>query len=740
MLRLIVFGIIFSYYINTNAQVLSGFVYNQKNNPLEGVSIYFLNTNTGTTTEEDGSFVLYRAINQDTLLLFYPGIVTDTFILSKSQNFVKLILTEGITLNEVTISQNRSANHFSLLNPVNIETLNSSEFRKAACCSLAESFQTSNAVDLSFTSVVTGNREIQFLGLRGLYTQQLVENRPVFTGILSSVGYDLIPGTWLNQINILKGASSAIYGAQSMTGAINISLKKPDEDHRIYANAYADYHGRIESNLHLNKSWSKKSHSGLYLHGSQTSSNKDHNHDHFYDEPNQKRLNGLLRNTFYSKNWECQLNVQGILDLKSSGELKTNPNPYKVTQKLNHFNFSGNLGYLGFTNPDKSIGNIFDLAYSTLNNTYGEHKSVKANESRFMYQMLYTNIYQTGMHKLNMGPTLAINIASEELFSSEYKKINYKEIIPGLFAEYQFQYGEIENSELKKWIVILSQRIEQISTNTIFWSPRISTRFNFNTRWTGRISGGRGYRHYRIFSDHLNYLANNRIIDIADLPNYESSWNYGLNLVGKPLINNSEIEINLDAYITTFQKQLIFDLDDNRPEKQYISFYGLSGNSKTSHIGATIKIPIIKRISLKLGGKWINSKTNYYLGYRTQPFVPTWRALGSLDWESNNKIWSINITGHFVGKMRLPDKTYLPSQLSILYSETSKPFLHVQSQINYLKSNFEIYLGCENMTNYTQHHAIIDNKNTSSAYFETSEVYAPLNGIKPYIGIKWWLK
>ena len=90
--------------------------------------------------------------------------------------------------------------------------------------------------------------------------------------------------------------------------------------------------------------------------------------------------------------------------------------------------------------------------------------------------------------------------------------------------------------------------------------------------------------------------------------------------------------------------------------------------------------------------------------------------------------------------MRLPDKTYLPNQLSAFYSETSNPFLHLQSQINYLKPHWEIYLGCENMTNYTQHHAIIDSKNTSSAYFETSEVYAPLNGIKPYIGIKWWLK
>lgn len=69
---------------------------------------------------------------------------------------------------------------------------------------MSESFQTSNAVDVSYSNAVTGTKEIQFLGLRGLYTQFLIENRTAFDGILSTMGYDLIPGTWLDQVNILK--------------------------------------------------------------------------------------------------------------------------------------------------------------------------------------------------------------------------------------------------------------------------------------------------------------------------------------------------------------------------------------------------------------------------------------------------------------------------------------------------------------------------------------------------------
>ncbi|MBK9377766.1 MAG: Plug domain-containing protein [Saprospiraceae bacterium] len=199
-----------------------------------------------------------------------------------------------------------------MLNPINLETLGSQDFRKAACCSLSESFQGTNTVDLTYTNAATGNREIQFLGLRGLYTQNLIENRPVFGGILSSQSYDYIPGTWLDQINILKGAGTSIYGIESITGAINTSLKKPETDHRFFANVYADGHERAEVNLHLNHSWNIKQHSGIYAHYSQHQGGRDHNKDGFYDDPLQNKWNVIQRNTLLGTKFEGHLQISSF--------------------------------------------------------------------------------------------------------------------------------------------------------------------------------------------------------------------------------------------------------------------------------------------------------------------------------------------------------------------------------------------------------------------------------------------
>nr|MBP6523646.1 carboxypeptidase-like regulatory domain-containing protein [Saprospiraceae bacterium] len=183
-LKLIYIIILFLSALQAHSQILSGSVKNQKNEGLEGALIYFINSENGTQSDNEGKFVLFRDVNQDTLLVSYLGYASDTIILAKGQLTLNLVMDEGVQLKEITINANRPSHSFSLLNPLNVETLTSKEFRKAACCSLAESFQTSNAIDLSYNNAVVSNREIQFLGLRGAYTQQLIENRPVFTGIL----------------------------------------------------------------------------------------------------------------------------------------------------------------------------------------------------------------------------------------------------------------------------------------------------------------------------------------------------------------------------------------------------------------------------------------------------------------------------------------------------------------------------------------------------------------------------
>ena len=48
-------------------------------------------------------------------------------------------------------------------------------------------------------------------------------------------------------------------------------------------------------------------------------------------------------------------------------------------------------------------------------------------------------------------------------------------------------------------------------------------------------------------------------------------------------------------------------------------------------------------------------------------------------------------------------------------------------------------MGAENILDYKQHAAIIDPANPFGEYFNATEVYAPVSGIKPYIGLRWKL-
>ncbi|MDQ3143091.1 MAG: TonB-dependent receptor [Bacteroidota bacterium] len=739
MIRIVIISLFNFYCIFSQAQVFSGIIKDQNEVPLQGVVVYFLNTSNGTSTDQNGAFVLIRQEGQDRLVVAFTGFQPDTIQLSKDQNFLKLQLNEGYSLNEVTVESKRESHSFSLLNPLNIETLESEEFKKAACCSLAESFQTSNAVDVTFNNAVAGTREIQFLGLRGVYTQQLIENRPVFTGILATAGYDLIPGTWLDQINILKGAGSAIYGAQSMTGAINVGLKKPNLDHPIYANIFGDIQGRTEVNLHLNKSWNSADHSGLYLHGSYQNLENDHNKDGFADEPQVRRLNGMWRNTFFGRKTEGQLNIQALTENKSGGQFNVS-NPYRLDQQIDHINLSGNFGYVGFDDESKNTGSIFDISYSKLNTSYGNKnlKYLDAYEWHGLAQFFYTQSWNDQKHQVYLGPAININIAQERFVAEQDNTVDYKKIIPGIFLEYNLYSGEIQESELKKWIVTFSSRLEYLPNKKWFYAPRISTRYNVNPAWTLRASVGRGYRFARFYADHSSLFVSAKRINLDTDTDLESSYNMGVNLVGKPSIANKELQINMDVYYTTFEDQLVVDQDQVINGQPFINFYSLDGRSDALNSTLTASYPIVKYFSLKIGGKYAETKTEYRgKGLRDVPFIPKIRGFLSADFDSQNKHWQANLTTHFTGRMRLPDKEGLPHNLINEHSGYTKPFWHLQAQLNYTYSNWEFYIGAENLTNYKQHSAIIDSQNPFGNYFNASEVYAPITGINSYAGIKW---
>jgi outer membrane receptor for ferrienterochelin and colicin len=708
------------------AQNFTGNVLDQNENPLQGVLVFWLSSTTGTSTNENGYFRLTRIPENKILVISYTGFANDSIEIPADELFTLIHLKEGVILNEVQIDANRSSNTFSRINPLNIEGLEEKEFKKAACCSLSESFQTSNAVDVSYSNAATGSKEIQFLGLRGLYTQLLIENRPAFNGILSQMGYDLIPGTWLNKVNIQKGASTSIYGAQSMAGAINVQLKSPHDDYPVYFNLFGDLHGRMEGNLHLNKKWSAKRASGLYLNGTYHNAGNDHNQDGFQDDPQINRINGMIRNTFFSNTWEGQLNAQMIYEKRNGGQL-TPENPYLIHQEITHMNLSGNLGYVNFNKELQNAGSIYDIAYSKINSSYGG-KPFIAEEKRVFAQLFYNHPLDEGKHQITLGPAFSYNKAKESFASLS---ADYDELVASLYMDYTYRDDlELNN----RFTFTYSQRLEFIKGVQWLYIPRINVRYLFADDWTVRSSIGRGYRFSRLFSDNSSLLVTSKNWIIENKPELEKSWNMGLNVVGKPYLNGKEITLNLDMYYTFFTDQLVADLDYNY---QNVTVYALQGSSYAFQTIITLEYPLLDRLKLKIGGKYTDSKTSYKKGLRQNLLVPEFRGLLSLDFESENRIWLWNVSGNYVGKMRLADKENVPHELIHEHSDFSKNYVLLQTQLNYTRDRLELYAGIENILNYTQHEAIIDPANPTGPYFNAAEVYAPVAGIKPYVGIKW---
>ena len=80
---------------------------------------------------------------------------------------------------------------------------------KAACCTLAESFDTTPSIDGSMTDAVTGTRRIEMLGLAGPYIQITRENIPDARGLSAIQSLHSTPGPWVEGMQLNMGAGSS---------------------------------------------------------------------------------------------------------------------------------------------------------------------------------------------------------------------------------------------------------------------------------------------------------------------------------------------------------------------------------------------------------------------------------------------------------------------------------------------------------------------------------------------------
>jgi len=708
---------------------------------VDGASVHWLNTNVGAVTNAKGWFAISYKTEYKKLVISYLGYKTDTVTIRNLEPLHHFITPQS-ELEEITIKSKRNAVQKSTFSTVNMFTVNSEELLKAACCNLAESFETNPSIDVSFSDALTGTRQIQMLGLTSPYLLITQENIPSVRGASQVFGMTFTPGTWVESIQISKGAGSVVNGFESISGQINAELVKPFSDNKFFLNTYSSLNGRLELNTHFNQRVSKKWQTGLYIHGNYRGQKFDKNDDNFIDMPLANQINVMNRWQFTDaeKGWVSFINVRFLNDEKQTGEIEFNPLIDKGTANnwgseidTRRFDTSAKLGYVFPELPFQSIG--FQMAYSNhqqdsyfgLNAYDIQHQSVYSN-------LIFNSIIGDTRNKFKTGLSFTYDKFDELVNTSNF---NRNENSLGAFFEYAFD-------NLDNFSVTGGLRIDTHNLLGIFLTPRLHVRYVPWEKGVFRASVGRGKRSANIFAENQQLFASSRQINIDDVGgniyglNPEIAWNYGVSYMQKFNLFGKKGDITFDFYQTNFQNQVIVDWEN----PQEIAFYDLDGRSIANSFQVEASYNLAKNFNLRTAYKYFDITTDYRRGNLQKPIQPQNRFFANLSYETeleNEKQWRFDATFNIIGKQRLPNTSINPVQYQLPESIDSYQLLN--SQITRVFSNrFELYLGGENLTNVQQKNPILASDDPFGSNFDTTIVYAPIFGRTFYAGLRFKIK
>ena len=319
--------------------------------PLIGASVFFIPGNQGVFTDTLGGFTLNLPDGFPTkLVISFPGYTNDTLEINSAET-VRVLLKKSVNLKEVEVTAKKEALAVSTINPMNSIKITQVELLKAACCNLSEAFETNPSVNVAYKDAVTGVKEIQLLGLGGIYVQLQSENIPDMHGLAGIYGLTFIPGPWIESIQLTKGSGSVINGYESTTGQINVEYKKPIdmEQPRFFLNLFGDERGGMEANIILKHKLGSLWSSMLMLHGRRMKNEVDRNNDGFMDIPDNNSINIYNRWNYHNANKrEAQINVKLLSDEIRGGQTTDvkSTELYKTMVNTKRAELSGKLGFI----------------------------------------------------------------------------------------------------------------------------------------------------------------------------------------------------------------------------------------------------------------------------------------------------------------------------------------------------------------------------------------------------------
>ncbi len=719
---------------------VSGKVFNQKEEPLVGASVYWAGTTIGVATGLNGEFTISaRGIEHHGLVASFVGFVSDT-IFVEGQDAVLFVLVEESLLNEVVVRGQRVGIVHSTLTPIRTETITSAELQKSACCDLAGCFETQTSVQPNTTNIVTNAKELRIMGLSGVYNQILIDGLPMIQGLSQTYGISTIPGTLVQNIHVTKGTNSVLQGYESISGQIVVETTDPWQADKVFLNAFVN--SDLEKQFNAQFSFLGTQVGNLLaLHTVQPANRVDNNVDTFLDLPLLTRYS-LFNKTTIGKTDQGKLNTQVTLRLlreqRIGGQLGFDPNlhqgsttVYGQSVKYNQYDITSRTGYRV---SEKLNYMLLASAFHQNQNSIFGTVGYEANQLN-IYANLQQEFHYGKANQINAGASMRYNNLKENiLFKAAQDHRNYDgeyllhEVVPGVFAE--------------NTLFLFNNRFAWLAGVRADWhdhfgfkfTPRTLVKFDITPKTIIRANIGTGWRTVNLFSENITILASSRNIVFAEDLEPELASNFGLNLLQKFENPKHKLEgfVSVDLFRTNFRNQFFPDYDTNPT-------LAIIGNFK----GESASLGLLVEAYLSLFGQLeLKSGYNYLDVYRMQngakkslPLISKHRLLQTIGYSPLSGKFRADLNLHWYGKQRLPGTASNPVEFQ--RPDHSDPYTLVNFQFTYKLRDVEIYSGVENLLGFRQDQPIISWQDPFGPHFDTAFAWGPTRGREYYLGVRW---
>lgn len=671
-----------------------------------------------------------------------------------SMFYFEMIPSANANLSEVVVSG--AMRPVSRLDsPINIEVYNAQFFKTNPNPTLFESLQNINGVRPQVNCNICSTGDIHINGLEGPYTMILIDGMPIVSGLSSVYGLNGIPQSLIDRIEIVKGPASTLYGSEAVGGLINVITKSPSKAPIVSLDVFGTTYGEVNADVAAKFKMGKKAQSLLGINYFNYSSPVDKNNDGFTDVTLQDRISVFNKWTINRKNDRLlTFAARYIYEDRWGGEMNWNKR------------FRGGDSIYGesiYTNRWELYGiyqlpvkeNIFlQLSASGhyQNSAYGE--MIYQGKQTIGFGQIY---WQKKIKRFDFlaGTTYRYTFYDDNTPATQTNDaVNGSNMpqhmyLPGVFLQSEFHINEHNT-------LLLGARYDYNFLHGNILSPRLNYKWNsHNKRNILRVGVGNGYRVANVFTeDHAALTGARKLVFESDLKP-ETSWNANVNFVKiVSLKKSSTLELDGSVFYTYFTNKIIPDYETNSNEIRYDN---LNGFATSKGISLNVDYKIFYGLGLRLGGTLmdVSSVENGLKSKQlfTENFTGTW----TISYEIKKWNLQFDYTGNVYSPMKLPLLSDLDPR------EGYSPWWSIQNiQITKkFNGNFEVYGGIKNLLNWlpskgnpfliARPHDPFDKQvqfdangqaqaNASNPYgltFDPTYVYAPNQGIRGFLGVRW---